>query len=192
MAKNKSILDGIGTAYILYTFRWFIFIGIIGIVILFFVISNDLDKEYQQYGYTGFSDNIQYDQWTGEIIPKSEIETYSSDNKYITNSKGEEISVARINILLSRYEEIQGSYMSFSEDKKDALDVICNILLRNYLDLDYEIKPFGGDDSKSYRFQIIGEYENSYYSWISSPSELKGLVQEVFKDKYTKQNGLEK
>ena len=58
--------------------------------------------------------------------------------------------------------------------------------------MNYEIKPFGGEKSKSYRFQIIGDYEDNYYSWISSPSDLRGLVKEVFKDKYCNQNGIDK
>lgn len=189
MAKNKNIFDELGNAFLIYHFRWIIIIGIILFVVLFFIINNDLNKEYQEYGYSSWSDNIKYDQWTGEIIPKNEIENYSSDKKFITNSKGEEISVARIKILLNKYEEIQGDYTSISEDRKDALDVICNILLRNYLDLDYEI-TFDGNNSKHYMIQIIGEYENNYYSWFSLSSELKGLVKEVFKDKYNKQNGL--
>ena len=192
MSKNNSFLSDIGTAYIIYKLRWLIIIGIILFAGIFFFINKDMDKEYQEYGYSGWSDNIKYDEWTGEIIPKSEIETYTSNNKYITNSKGNKITVAQIEDLLKQYGEIQGSYASFNESKKDSLDSICNILLREYFDLNYEIKPFGGEKSKSYRFQIIGDYEDSYYSWISSPSDLRGLVKEVFKDKYCNQNGIDK
>lgn len=39
-------------------------------VIIILSVKGDLDNEYQQYGYTGFSDNIKYDEWTDEIIPK--------------------------------------------------------------------------------------------------------------------------
>lgn len=192
MSKNSNFFTDIGTAYIIYKLRWIIVIGIILFGSIFFFMKRDIDNDYKKYGYTGIMDNIKYDEWTGEIIPKAEINTYTSDNKYITNSKGNKITVAQIEDLLKQYGEIQGSYASFNESKKDSLDNICNILLREYLDLNYEIKHFGGENSKSYRFQIIGDYEDNYYSWISSPSDLRGLVKEVFKDKYCKQNGIDK
>ena len=192
MSKNSNLFSDIGTAYIIYKLRWIIVIGIILFGSIFFFMKRDIDNDYKKYGYTGIMDNIKYDEWTGEIIPKTEINTHTSDNKYITNSKGNKITVAQIEDLLKQYGEIQGSYASFNESKKDSLDNICNILLREYLDLNYEIKHFGDENSKCYRFQIIGDYEDNYYSWISSPSDLRGLVKEVFKDKYCKQNGIDK
>ena len=77
--------------YILYKFRWVIFIGIISFVAIIFSVKEALDKEYQQYGYTGFSDNIKYDEWTDEVLPKDEISTYNNDNKYIAKSTGEKV-----------------------------------------------------------------------------------------------------
>ena len=144
-----------------------------------------VDKEYQKYGYSGYSDNIQYDTWTNEIIPKQEIATYNNDEKYITNSKGEQIKFLQIKVLLDEFGEIQGSYASISKDKIQSIDYICNTLLRDYLDIDYEIKNFG-DSKDSYVINIIGEYENSYYSEISTRSELEGLVKEVVQKKYKK------
>ena len=190
MSKNNSFLSDIGTAYIIYKLRWLIIIGIILFAGIFFFINKDMDKEYQEYGYSGWSDNIKYDEWTGEIIPKSEIATYTSNNKYITNSKGNKITVAQIEDLLKQYGEIQGSYASFNESKKDSLDNICNTLLREYLDLNYEIRPFGELSSHNYRFQIVGDYESNYYSDFSTPSDLRSLTKEVFKDKYEKENNI--
>ncbi len=86
--------------------------------------------------------------------------------------------------LINQYASIQGSFASFKSDKVEALDNICNTLLREYLDLDYEIIPFGGENSNNYRFQIRGDFEDSYYSWFSTPSDLKSLVKEVINNKY--------
>lgn len=190
MSKNNDIFSQLGEAWIIYKLRWLILIGIIIFVAMFFIINHDMDKEYQKYGYSSWTDNIKYDEWTGEIIPKAEINTYTSDSKYITNSNGNKITVAQIEELVKQYGEIQGSYASFNESKKDSLDSICNTLLRDYLDLDYEIRPFGETNSHSYRFQIVGDYENNYYSDFSTPSDLRGLSKEVFKDKYKKENNI--
>lgn len=190
MSKNTDVFSQLGEAWIIYKLRWLILIGIIIFVAMFFIINHDMDKEYQKYGYTSWTDNIKYDEWTGEIIPKSEIETYSSNSKYITNSKGNRITVIQIEELVKQYGEIQGSYASFNESKKDSLDNICNTLLREYLDLNYEIRPFGELSSHNYRFQIVGDYESNYYSDFSTPSDLRSLTKEVFKDKYEKENNI--
>ena len=73
MSKNDDILSQIGGMYILYKLRWVILIGIIIFGVVIFFVNGDLDNEYQQYGYNGFSDNIKYDEWTDEIIPKNKI-----------------------------------------------------------------------------------------------------------------------
>lgn len=188
--SNKSFFTQLGEGYIIYKLRWLIVIGIVMFVAIFLVIDHDMDKEYQKYGYSSWTDNIKYDEWTGEIIPKSEIDSYTSNNKYITNSKGEKITVMQIEALINQYKEIQGSYASFNEEKKDSLDVICNILLRQYLDLDYKIKPFGEESLHTYRFQLVGDYEDNYYADFSTPSDLRCLSKEVFCDKYKKENNI--
>ena len=52
--------------YIVYKLRWIILIGIIILAVIIFPVKGELDSEYQQYGYTGFNDNIKYDEWTDE------------------------------------------------------------------------------------------------------------------------------
>ena len=190
MSKGNDLFSQLGEAWIIYKLRWLIVIGIILFIVIFVVINHDMNKEYQQYGYSSWTNNIKYDEWTGEIIPKAEINTHTSMSKYITNSKGNEITVAQIEELVKQYGEIQGSYASFNESKKESLDSICNILLREYLDLDYEIKPFGEANSHNYRFQIVGDYSENYYSNFSTPSDLRSLSKEVFIDKYKKENNL--
>ncbi len=190
MSKNSNLFSDIGTAYIIYKLKWLIFIGVILFIVIFVVIDHNMNKEYQQYGYSSWTDNIKYDEFTGEIIPKDQIATYDNSDKFITNSKGNKITVTQIEELVKQYEEIQGSYASFNESKKESLDNICNILLREYLDLDYEIKPFGEPNSHNYRFQIVGDYSKNYYSDFSTPSDLRSLSKEVFKDKYENQNNI--
>ena len=190
MSKSNNLFSQLGEAWIIYKLRWLIVIGIVLFIVIFVVINHDMNKEYQQYGYSSWTDNIKYDEWTGEIIPKAEINTHTSMSKDITNSKGNEITVAQIEELVKQYGEIQGSYASFNESKKESLDSICNILLREYLDLDYEIKPFGEASSHNYRFQIVGDYSENYYSNFSTPSDLRSLSKEVFIDKYKKENNL--
>ena len=109
MSKGNNILSSIGGIYILYKLRWVILVGIILFGVITFSAKGDLDKEYQQYGYTGFSDNIKYDEWTNEIIPKNEIGTYNNDNKYITKNNGDKVYFADIKEQLNEYEKLQGN-----------------------------------------------------------------------------------
>lgn len=190
MSKN-SLFSQIGGAYIIYKLRWLIIIGIIILVSGFFIIDHNMNEKYQKYGYSSWNENIKYDEWTGEIIPKNEIEIHTSNNKYITNSKGNRITVFQIEELVKQYGTIQGSYASFNESKKVSLDNICNTLLREYLDLNYIIEPFGEERLHNYRFKIVGDYENNYYADFSTPSDLRSLSKEVFKDKYSKENNIE-
>lgn len=74
---------------------------ILTIGILIFKIEMDLYEENKKYGYYGFWDNVEYDTWTDEIIPKQEIDTYNNDDKYITNSKGKKIYFKQIKELLN-------------------------------------------------------------------------------------------
>lgn len=189
--SNNGILSKIGQAFILYKFSGMILFCIIVLLMIFFIVSPQVDKEYQKYGYTGLSDNIKYDDWTGEIVPKAEIETFNNDNKYIINSKGEQIKFGQMKELIKQFSEIQGNYASVKADKVERIDKICNTLLRDYLELNYEIVKFG-DSGKEYVIEIRGDYEKSYYSTISSSASLRGLVKEVVKDKYRKQNNLDK
>ena len=58
------------------------------------------------------------------------------------------------------------------------------------MDLDYKIKPFGEESLHTYRFQLVGEYEDNYYADFSTPSDLRCLSKEVFCDKYKKENNI--
>lgn len=159
---------------------------ILTIGILIFKIEMDLYEENKKYG---FWDNVEYDTWTDEIIPKQEIDTYNNDDKYITNSKGQKIYFKQIKELLKQYKELQGNYWGIKKDKLEKVTNIDNILIKDYLDLDYEVKKIDGPGDM-YKLEIKGEYANSYYRDISSASYLNGLVKEVVKAKYRGQNNL--
>lgn len=188
MDKNKSLLSQLGSAFLIYKFGGLILAGIVAFIFVCILVIPELDNKYKKYGYDGYTDKIQYDQWTGEIIPKNEIATWDSSEKYIINSKGEKITFGQMQELLDEYEAIQGNFFPIREKNKDSLDDICNTLLREYLDIDYEIDNYKED---SYQFVIIGDYAGTMYSKIASACGIRGLVREVVNDKYRKQNGLE-
>ena len=182
--------------YLLYKLRWVILIIIIILIVAIVHTKTDMDDKYQKYGYNGLMDNIHYDEYTGEIIFKSQIDTYDNSNKSFTNSKGKSVTLGTIKDLENQYESIQKSYMFVTADRKDSLDSICNKLLRECLDVDYELVHKNSNNFDYYVFVVKGEFKKSYYSEVDSTSKLKGLVREVLKTKYfkdvnMKDNGIE-
>ena len=119
-----------------------------------------------------------------------------NSNKSFTNSKGKSVTLGTIKDLENQYESIQKSYMFVTADRKDSLDSICNKLLRECLDVDYELVHKNSNNFDYYVFVVKGEFKKSYYSEVDSTSKLKGLVREVLKTKYfkdvnMKDNGIE-
>lgn len=113
-------------------------------------------------------DNIQYDNQTGEIIPKHKIETYSNDDKYIVNLKGEKVSFKQIKDLLEQYRVVQENNAFVKEENLNELTSICNVLLKEYLDLDYKVIKSDNPNMNEYRFKVSGKYEDSYYNEFTS------------------------
>ncbi len=192
MSKGNDILSSIGGMYILYKLRWIIFIGIIVLAIIVFSVKGDLDKEYQQYGYTGFSDNIKYDEWTDEVIPKDEIQTYNNDNKWITKSNGEKVYFLDIKEQLNAYEKLQENYAFIKEEKIEQVKNICDILFPNYFEIEYSIDKTS--DGNSYlihlkNFTANGMYYEKYS--IGSYSDMRSIIKYLVKGIYREQNNLE-
>ena len=192
MSKNKDILSQIGGIYILYKLRWIILIGIIILAIIILSVKVDLDNEYQQYGYAGFNDNIEYDEWTDEVIPKDEISTYNNDNKYITKSNGEKVYFADIKEQLNAYEELQDNYAFIKPENVEQAKSICDVLFLNYFELSYSIDKTS--DGNSYLihlkdFTTNGMYFDDYL--IGSAYEMKNIIKYLVKGIYREQNGLE-
>lgn len=148
MSKNKSTLSQLGEMDIVYKLRWFILIGIIIFVSIIIIVKTNMDNEYQKYGYTGFSDNIKYDEWTNEIIPKNEIQTYNNDMKYITKSNGEKVYFADIKAQLNAYEKLQENYASINQENLEQVKNICDTIIISYQSLIANYNPCA-------RFEII-------------------------------------
>ena len=192
MSKSNDILSQIGGIYILYKLRWVILVGLIIVGIIVFSVKGDLDKEYQQYGYTGFSDNIKYDEWTDEVIPKDEIQTYNNDNKWITKSNGEKVYFLDIKEQLNAYEKLQENYAFIKEEKIEQVKNICDILFPNYFEIEYSIDKTS--DGNSYlihlkNFTANGMYYEKYS--IGSYSDMRSIIKYLVKGIYREQNNLE-
>ena len=192
MSENDDILSQIGGIYILYKLRWIILIGIIILVIIILSVQGNLDKEYQQYGYTGVSDNIKYDEWTDEIIPKDEISTYNNDNKYITKSNNEKIYFANIKEQLNVYEKLQGNHAYIKEEKLKQVKNICDSLFSNYFELNYTIDKISDENLYLIHlkdFMANGMHYDDYS--IGSAYEMRNIIKYLVKGIYREQNGLE-
>lgn len=192
MSKNKDILSQIGGIYILYKLRWIILIGIIILAIIILSVKVDLDNEYQQYGYAGFNDNIEYDEWTDEVIPKDEISTYNNDNKYITKSNGEKVYFADIKEQLNAYEELQDNYAFIKPENVEQAKSICDVLFLNYFELSYSIDKTS--DGNSYLIHLKDFTANGmhYDDYSIGPAyEMKNIIKYLVKGIYREQNGLE-
>lgn len=192
MSKNKSTLSQLGEMDIVYKLRWFILIGIIIFVSIIIIVKTNMDNEYQKYGYTGFSDNIKYDEWTNEIIPKNEIQTYNNDMKYITKSNGEKVYFADIKAQLNAYEKLQENYASINQENLEQVKNICDTIFSNYFEMQYTIeKNSSGTSYIIYLrdFTANGKYYNSYR--ISAGYEMMRIIKYLVKGVYREQNGLE-
>ena len=183
MSKNDNLFGKIGNVFLIYKFRWLILIVIIFTAIMIWDITRDLNKEPIEKGYTGFFDNVKYDEWTGEIIPKDEIHSYNNDNKYILNKKSEKIYFYQIKQDINRYEEIQGQHAFIKEKDKDMIDIICKRILNEYLDAEYE---WIGTSNSSYEIHIKNYDE--YGAYIGATSDLRYFVTERVKAIYNEQN----
>lgn len=179
MLKNKNWLSKFSKFYIAYELRWIIIVCLIVIGFFAFSESKRLDKKYQQYGYSDHMDNIQYDNWTGEIIPKDKIETYSNDDKYIVNLKGEKVGFKQMKDLIEQYRVVQENNAFVKEENLNELTSICDVLLKEYLDLDYKVIKSDNSNLNEYQFKMSGKYEDSYYNEFASTSYLEGLVRIV-------------
>lgn len=192
MSKSDDALSQIGGIYILYKLRWLILIGIIILVIIILSVKGDLDNEYQQYGYTGFSDNIKYDEWTDEIIPKDEIEIYNNDNKYITKSNGENVYFADIKEQLDDYEKLQDNYAFIKPENVEQAKNICDVLFLNYFELPYSIDKTS--DGNLYLIHLKDFTANGmhYDDYSIGPAyEMRNIIKYLVKGIYREQNGLE-
>ena len=191
MSKNTFFND-LFNFIIAYKLRFIILAIFIIVGVIIFNVQKDLDKEYIEYGYTGFFDNVKYDDWTKEVIPKSDISTYNNDNKFITNSKGQNVYFYQIKQKVEEYRQIQGQYAYFSDERKIKIEPICNTLLREYLDIDYEIEK--SEVQSIYQIKLKeckANGKDMTGETIGSTSALEDFVKEYVRGLYREQNNLE-
>ena len=165
------------------------------IILLAFLIhrsNKEFDKEYQEYGYTGFFDKIHYDEWTGEVIPKAQIDTYNNRYKFITNSYGT-VFFFEIKSKVDDYEKLQGPYAFIDEEKLDEVNYICTVLFDYYFEIGYSIEPIESDEHL-YRVHLKNFTANGTkyddYAFCSSDG-LRYIVKCLVKGIYREQNHLE-
>ena len=142
--------------------------------------------------YAVDADNIKYDEWTDEIIPKNKIETYNNDNKYITKSNGDKVYFADIKQQLTAYEELQGDYAFIKADNVDKCKSICDVLFLSYFELSYSIDKIS--DGNSYLIHLKDFTANGmhYDDYSIGPTyEMRSIIKYLVKGIYREQNGLE-
>lgn len=190
--SKKSWFDSVCNFILLYKLRFIILAIVIILGVIIFNVQKDLDNEYRQYGYTGFFDNIKYDDWTKEVIPKDEISSYNNDNKFIVNSKGETVYFYQLKQKIEEYRNVQGQYAYLTDERKSKVEGVCDTLLRNFLNIDYEFKLCEnmGAYEICLKSCIVNGKDRSGYCFGSS-SDLESLVKEFVRGVYREQNGLE-
>lgn len=179
--KGYSLLDEIGTVWLIYKLRYVL----LAILLVIAVLITCVHLKNKSYGYDGFWDPVKCDEWTGEIIRKDRIVGYNNDYKYIINEKGDKIYFSMLKEKIEEYRIQSFPNSHFSESEVEDLDEICNVLFREYLDLDYEIVR--DKDYKTldfFKFRIKGKYADSPYAEFGDGSIVEKLVQQVVKDRY--------
>lgn len=184
--KEHSALNDLMTGYIIYVFRWPIIIILIVVVIFFWWIFHDLNKEYKENGYTGLWDKtVEYDDWTGEIIPKDELDTYNNDNKYIKLPSGEKVYFYQIKQKIEEFEAVQGENDNIiTTEEQQQLDPIVKAVVTDYFGIEF---TWSGSAEKN-SFNVSLENYDGYPSSISSISDFRLFVNDNVKRIYEEQN----
>lgn len=189
---SKNPVDRLFDFIIAYKLRFLIITILIILGIVIFTTKKDMDNEYKKYGYTGFCDTIKYDDYTKEIIPKNEISTYNNDNKFITNKKGQTIYFYQIKQKVEEYRQVQGQYAYISDERKIKIEPICNTLLRDYLNIDYEMEK--SEDQSTYQIKLKEckvNGKDKTGETLGATSDLEDFVKEYVRGLYREQNNLE-
>lgn len=169
----RKIVDSIVNAYIIYKFLPIVVIIIIVLIIGYFKFAKPVFDEHELYGYSKF-ETARIDPMTGEIIPKSQINSYDNSSKTILDVNGNQISFGEINKMIDNI----CSYIKETGivENKELLTEKCQLLLKDKLGIDYEIK-----DNNLY---IKNEY-------ISSKIDCRDIINEIVKKMYREQNKLD-
>lgn len=189
--SKKNLLEQIGDVLLLYQFRWIILIGIILLGVAIFSLSKSMDKEYQQYGYSGFFDNIKYDEWTDEVIPKDKINSPTIKEKSITTPDGSNISEKELEYYVEEYRKVQDSYRYLTEERKNKVKSLVNMLFGKMFKIDYSFEKIPSDETYIIHlknFDANGIHYEDYE--IGATSDFENILKLLFKGMYREQNGL--
>lgn len=192
MNKEKSLLDQIITALIIYKFRWLLVLLIIVGAVMFFFISQDLNREPIENGYSGFFDNIKYDEWTNEIIPKDEIYSPTIKYKSIQTPDGSNVSENELENFIEEYRKIQDNYGFLTEERKNKVESLVNMLFKLMFKIDYSFEKTATNTSYTIHlknFDANGIHYDDYE--IGATSEFAHILKLLFKGIYREQNSLE-
>lgn len=168
----KKIINDLVNSYLILKLLPLIIIVIVLLILGYFKFVKPIDEERRKNGYSIFEAE-RIDPMTGEIIPKSQIDTYNNSNKTIIDAKGKETNLYYI----SKQRDSICNYLNegITSDNKSLIIGGCQLLL---------------EDTLGANFQII---DNELYvnnMWISGSNDFRDTVNEIVKQIYRKQNGL--
>lgn len=189
---NKNFLEQIGKIFLLYKLRWVILIGIILMGVIIISLSKSMDKEYQEYGYSGFFDNIKYDEWTDEVIPKDKINSPTIKYKSITTPDGSNVSEKEFEYYVEEYRKVQDSYGYLTEERKSQVESLINMLFGLMFKIDYSFEKTSTNTLYIIHLKNFDANGVHYDDYEIGPTfEFKHILKLLFKGIYREQNGLE-
>ena len=151
-----------------------------------------MDREYQEYGYSGFFDNIKYDEWTDEIIQKDKIDSPTIEYKSIVTTNGSNVSEKELEYYVEEYRKVQDSYEYLTEERKSQVESLIDMLFGLMFKIDYSFEKTSTNTSYTIHlknFDANGIHYDDYE--IGPTSEFKYILKLLFKGIYREQNGLE-
>ena len=160
----KKIINDLVNSYLILKCLPFIIIIIALLTVGYFKIAKPIYEENKKNGY-GIFETAKIDPMTGEVIPKSQIDTYNNSNKTI------------IDFYLSKMRDSICDYLNegITSVNQGLIKGGCQLLLQDTLGVDFE---------------IIGNELYVNNMWISGPNDFRDTVNTIVKQIYRKQNGL--
>lgn len=171
-ANMKKIINDLVNSYLILKCLPFIIIIIALLTVGYFKIAKPIYEENKKNGY-GIFETAKIDPMTGEVIPKSQIDTYNNSNKTIIDARGKETNL----FYISKMRDSICDYLNegITSDNKGLITGGCQLLLQDTLGVDFE---------------IIGNELYVNNMWISGPNDFRDTVNTIVKQIYRKQNGL--
>ena len=168
----KRIINDLVNSYLILKFLPLIIIIIALLIFGYFNFAKPIYEESRKNGY-GIFETERIDPMTGEVIPKSQIDTYNNSYKTIIDARGKETPF----FYISKLRDSICDYLNegITSDNKGLITGGCQLLLQNTLGVDFEIT-----DNELYVNNM----------WISGSNDFRDTVNGIVKQIYRKQNGL--